>query len=116
MSRTSAIGTWCERHESSTGSPSTSFGPVQPFGVRRTIIGQRGRSARLAVSRALRWIARDLVERVVERGGEALVDGRRILAVEAARDEDRPVAVALEQRRPAPAPGIRARTVGFAIL
>ena len=26
------IGTWCERHVPSTGLPSTSFGPVQPFG------------------------------------------------------------------------------------
>jgi hypothetical protein len=31
-------------HAPSTGSPSTSFGPVQPFGVTSTIIGQRGRS------------------------------------------------------------------------
>ena len=41
--RTSANGTWCERHVPSTGSPSTVFGPVQPFGVRKTIIGHRGR-------------------------------------------------------------------------
>ena len=43
FSRTSASGTWCARHVPSTGRPSTTFGPVQPFGVRRTIIGQRGR-------------------------------------------------------------------------
>ena len=46
VARRRASGTWCERHVPSTGRPSTSFGPVQPFGVRRTIIGQRGRSAR----------------------------------------------------------------------
>ncbi len=40
----SAIGTWCARQVPSTGSPSTTFGPVQPLGVRSTIIGQRGRS------------------------------------------------------------------------
>ena len=33
ISATLAIGTWCARHVPSTGSPSTSFGPVQPFGV-----------------------------------------------------------------------------------
>ena len=55
-SRTSVIGTWCERHVPSIGSPSTSFGPVQPFGERRTIIGQRGRSV-APPSRAARWIS-----------------------------------------------------------
>ena len=39
----------------------------------------------------------DPVERVVEGGGEPLVDERGVLAVEAARDEDRPPAVALEE-------------------
>ena len=39
--------------------PSTTFGPVQPFGVRSTIAGQRGR-ARVAAprARAASWIAR----------------------------------------------------------
>jgi hypothetical protein len=41
---------------------------------------------------------RDLVERLVERGGEPLVHRERVLAVEAAGDEQRPVAVTLEQR------------------
>ena len=50
--------------------PSTSFGPVQPFGVRRTIIGQRGRPA-TPPSRAAAG-SRDLVERLVERRREAL--------------------------------------------
>ena len=42
---TSAIGTWCARQEPSSLWPSTSGGAVQPFGVRSTIIGQRGRLA-----------------------------------------------------------------------
>ena len=71
-----ASGTWCERHVPSTWTPSTSRGPVQPFGVRRTIIGQRGRrgdapSARCVLDR------RDLVERVVERRGERAGARRR---------------------------------------
>ena len=37
--RGSVIGTWCARQVPSTGSPSTSSGPVQPFGVRITIAG-----------------------------------------------------------------------------
>ncbi len=54
--RTSAIGTWCDRHVPSTGLPSTSFGPVQPLGVLNTIIGHRGRSV-TPPSRAAFWIA-----------------------------------------------------------
>ena len=88
-----ASGTWCERQVPSTGTPSTSFGPVQPFGVRSTITGQRGRSAPPS-ARAARWIARDLVERLVEDGGERLVHQHRVVAL----DEERPPAVALEQR------------------
>ena len=52
FSRTPASGTWCERHVPSTGTPSTSRGPVQPFGVRRTIIGQRGRVGRRSLRAA----------------------------------------------------------------
>ena len=52
-----ASGTWCERQVPSTGTPSTSFGPVQPFGVRSTIIGQRGRARAPPSARASRWIA-----------------------------------------------------------
>ena len=51
----SAIGTWCERKDPSALSPSTSFGPVHPFGVRSTIIGHRGRSGP-APERACCWI------------------------------------------------------------
>ncbi len=36
-------GTWCARKVPSTCRPSTTFGPVQPLGDLRTIIGQRGR-------------------------------------------------------------------------
>ena len=41
-SPSSASGTWCERQVPSVFLPSTR-GPVQPFGVASTIIGQRGR-------------------------------------------------------------------------
>ena len=82
LSRTSASGTWCERQVPSTGLPSTSCGPVQPFGVRSTIIGQRGRVAGRRRSRASRWISRDLVERRVERGGHLLVHRRRVVALD----------------------------------
>ena len=57
FSRTSESGTWCARHVPSTGSPSTTLGPVQPFGVRSTIIGQRGRVVS-PPPRARCWIAR----------------------------------------------------------
>ena len=91
----------------STGRPSTSVGPVQPFGVRRTIIGQRGLPAALPppAPRAIPSSASSSA------GREALVHLQRILAVEATGDEDRPVAVALEQRDEAPARGCaRARS------
>ena len=43
----SAAGTWWARKVPSTGSPSTTSGPVHPFGVRSTIIGHaRARSPR----------------------------------------------------------------------
>jgi hypothetical protein len=53
-------GTWCERQCPSVFRPSTSRGPVQPFGLRSTITGQRGTTpASRAASgpRARRWIA-----------------------------------------------------------
>jgi hypothetical protein len=57
--RTSASGTWCARQVPSTGRPSTNFGPVQPFGVRSTIIGQRRPApTAAAVPRAAPWMAR----------------------------------------------------------
>ena len=45
------------------------------------------------------WISRDLVEDAVEGGGHALVHGHRVLAVEPALDQHRPVAVAGEERQ-----------------
>ena len=90
------------------------FGPVQPFGVRRTSIGQRGRSRTPSVARGGLDPA-DLVQRLVERRREALVHRKRLLAVEAAGDEERPVPVALEERDEL-CSGMRASTVGFAIL
>ena len=99
LSRTSASGTWCERQVPSTGLPSTSFGPVQPFGVRRTIIGQRGRPGVPPLRARSRWISRDLVER--RRRGRPRTrwcTGPGSSPVEAAGDDDRLPAVALEQR------------------
>ena len=51
----SPAGTWWARNEPSTFLPSTSFGPVQPFGVRSTIIGQAGFSS-VVPERAWPWI------------------------------------------------------------
>ena len=50
-------GTWWERNVPSVGLPSTTVGPVQPFGERRMIIGQRGRSLK-PLLRASRWMRR----------------------------------------------------------
>ena len=76
--------------------PSTSFGPVQPFGVRSTIIGQRGRSL-APPARAARRISSISVTAcsiaVASRGWIAA----GVLAVDAAGDEDRPVAVSGQQ-------------------
>ena len=56
-----------------------SCGPVQPFGVRSTIIGQRGRAAEAALARV--GLDRgDLVERLVERRGQLLVHVGRVVA------------------------------------
>src|SRR5699024_10940021 len=53
-----SMGTWCARKVPSICLPSTSFGPVQPFGVRSTIIGQRMTSGRLPLRQAdwMLWI------------------------------------------------------------
>ncbi|MNW53391.1 hypothetical protein D3C74_309510 [compost metagenome] len=53
MSRALASGTWCERQESSVFLPSMDLGPVQPLGVRNTIMGQNGRSSLPAAASAL---------------------------------------------------------------
>ena len=80
--RTSASGTWWARQVPSTGSPSTIFGPVQPFGVRSTIIGQRGRAAcgRPPSGRACCWIARISAIALVQRRGHRLVHRGRVVA------------------------------------
>ena len=88
-----ASGTWCARKVPSTGRPSTSLGPVQPFGVRRTIIGQRGRSLLPPVARVV-LDPPDLVDDLVERGGHRLVHRLGLVAL----DEPRAVAVAGHQR------------------
>jgi hypothetical protein len=51
-------GTWCDRQVPVTRMPSTSSGPVHPFGLRSTIIGQRGRLPSQLPSRAESWILR----------------------------------------------------------
>ena len=76
------------------GLPSISLGPVQPFGVRSTIIGQRGRSVTPS-SRARRWISRISSSDRVQGRGELLVDVGGIVALDVVGR----VAVALHQRR-----------------
>ncbi len=89
MSRTLESGTWCARNVPWTCTPSTTSGPVQPFGVRRMIAGHRGR----VVVNGVDWMSRILRVRVVERRRELLVHGRRIVA----RDDHRVVAVGVQQ-------------------
>ncbi len=80
----------------STWTPSTFAGPVQPFGERRTIIGQRGRPVAPS-PRAPRWISWISVERLVEGCGEAPV--RVLVSVFYPDcDEQWPVAVPAHQR------------------
>ena len=54
------MGIWWERQLPSTGCPSTSLGPVQPLGERKTIMGHRGRAASPVVRAysCTRWISR----------------------------------------------------------
>ena len=93
MAARSASGTWWERNEPSAGRPSTSLGPVQPLGVRSTIIGQRGRP-RSPPSRARLWISAISAATSSQRRGHQLVHRGRFIAL----DEAGRVAVALEQR------------------
>ena len=79
----SPAGTWWARNEPSTFLPSTSFGPVQPFGVRSTIIGQAGFSS-VAPDAGLPLDPADQLPGLVERGGHLGVD-----AVVVTRDEQR---------------------------
>src|SRR2546430_1238913 len=79
----SPIGTWCERNVPSTGLPSTSFGPVHPLGVRRMIMGHRGRALN-PLDRASSWIALILssaVSRVAARKGDLLEQALQALLI-----------------------------------
>ena len=109
--RTSANGTWCERHEPSTLCPLISFGPVHPFGERSTIIGQRGRLG-VFESRAAFCARTNLADRPLQRGRHLAGASRRI----AAFDEIRRVAVADEQRFQLLVADARTGSSGFAIL
>ena len=97
----------------STGLPSTSFGPVQPFGVRKTIAGQDC-APRVLHARGVLELG-DAVERGVENLRETAVELDHVLVVEAAREEERLVAVAPQERFELVLE-IRASTVGLAIL
>ena len=93
LSRTSANGTWCERHEPSSLCPPTSEGLVHPFGVRRTIIGH---ATREGIDRALRdylrMVATPAVDWTVTVHGDqrkpspALLDELYLILREAARN------------------------------
>ena len=72
--------------------PSISFGQVQPFGVRSTIIGQRGRFGETILTR-IGLDALDLADDGVECGGHQLVHVLRLIPL----DEVRRVAIAAEQ-------------------
>ena len=89
---TSASGTWCARQKPSSLWPSTSSGALQPFGVRSTIIGQRGRVATPGRAGFLLSLP-DLRDAVLERRGHRLVHALRIRTFH----EIRRPAVAFEQ-------------------
>ena len=76
----------------STCRPSTIFGPVQPLGELRTIIGQRGRVSSPSNAGVLLDLL-DLLHRRVERRGHGLVHRLRLVAL----DEVGRPAVAAEQ-------------------
>ena len=71
-SLTSAIGTWCERQRSFELVPADFRGAGPPFGVRRTIIGQRGRNA-VPLLRALLLERPDVGDALVDRRGHRLM-------------------------------------------
>ena len=109
--RTSESGTWCARHVPSTGTPSTTPGPVHPFGVRNTIIGQRGRSGVAALARVALDVAgsRRRRCRASPRAAGARARGRRPRRGRASSRGPR-------RTRVSSSSGMRASTVGFAIL
>ena len=88
-------GTWCDRQVPVTWTPSTLSGPVQPFGVRRMISGQRGRGA-VPVPAARRALDRPDLRPYAsaQRRGEPVVHAGQVVAL----DLEHVVAVALEQR------------------
>ena len=77
----SESGTWCDRKVPSTCMPSTTFGPVQPFGELSTIIGQRGRSMLPCDARVV-LDSLDLLDRRVERRGHRLVHRRGLVTLD----------------------------------
>ena len=81
----------------STCTPSTTPGPVQPFGVRSTIAGQRGGRSRERAGRGIRSDRVDAVVGDVDRVGHARVHEPSVLAVEPAGDEQRLVAAAAQE-------------------
>ena len=107
----SASGTWCERKEPSIWTPSTTFGPVQPLGVRSTIIGQRGRSVDRR-ARASRLDLANVLDDLVEGRGHQLVHRCRVVAL----DEVRACSRSPDNRSSSSSCGMRASTVGLAIL
>jgi hypothetical protein len=86
-------GIWCDAEGAfSFCTPSTSFGPVQPLGVRSTIIGQRGRVFECCCAGGVLDLV-DLLDGPVGRGGHALVHCHGVVAF----DEDRRPAAAEEE-------------------
>ena len=91
--------------------PSTNFGPVQPFGVRNTIIGQRGRSTVSGVGPRRLLNLADLRQDPVQRAGQALMHQRGIVTF----DKMRLIAIA-RNSSVSSSRLIRASMVGLAIL
>ena len=79
--RAASIGTWCARHVPSTCSPSTTFGPVQPFGVRKTMVGHSGPGQVALVPRPP-LDRLDLPDDGVHGRGELLVHQRGVIALD----------------------------------
>ena len=77
FSRTPASGTWWAWNVPSTCTPSTTPGPVQPFGVRSTIAGQRGGRLVEGAGRGIRSDRVDALVGDVDRVGHARVHGHR---------------------------------------
>ena len=87
------------------------FGPVQPLGDLRTIIGQRGRVG-VALDAGVVLDLLDLLDHLVEGRGHRLMHLLRLVSL----DEVRRPAVADEQAASSSSWVMRARTVGLEIL